>query len=68
MAFCDHCQGQRFDRARVLRRLRELRKDLQQRRAGAKADEALEHALNAVRALDIPHLDVEEYDPGEIVH
>ena len=30
MSFCDHCQGQRFDRARILRALREARKQLRQ--------------------------------------
>jgi len=68
MSFCDHCQGQRFDRSRVLRRLRELRRELQAARAGAKADAALEHALNAVRALDIPHLEVDDYSDDVVVH
>jgi hypothetical protein len=63
--FCDHCQGQRFDRARVLRVLRQLRKDMHGSR---KADEALVLALNAVRALDIPHLDIEDPEDGHFVH
>ena len=28
MSFCDHCEGQRFDRAQVLRLLRATRNDL----------------------------------------
>jgi hypothetical protein len=66
MSFCDHCEGQRFDRARVLRALRQLRKDLRtaDRR---RADEAIEMALRAVKALDIPHLEIVE-DDDEVVH
>jgi hypothetical protein len=66
MSFCEHCEGQRFDRARVLRTLRQLRKDLR----GAdrrRADEALDLALKAIKTLDIPHLElVDETD--EVVH
>jgi hypothetical protein len=67
MSFCDHCEGQRFDRARVLRRLRQLQKDL---RGGkrARADEALTLALQAIKTLDIPHLDYAEDDVDEVVH
>jgi hypothetical protein len=66
MSYCEHCEGQRFDRARVLRALRQVRKDVRTMR-GCRADDVLELALRAVRALDIPHLDVadEEYD---VVH
>ena len=67
MAFCEHCEGQRFDRARVLRLLRELRRELRDARAGAKVDAAIEQALQEIRALDIPHLEVEE-DFGTTVH
>jgi hypothetical protein len=66
--FCDHCQGQRFDRARVLRALRQLRKDLRERGRGRRADEALVLALNAVRALEIPHLDGEDEGEDQVVH
>jgi hypothetical protein len=67
MSFCDHCEGQRFDRARVLRVLRQVRRDLSKTRDASKAEEALSLALNAVKALDIPHLEV--FDEGdEIVH
>lgn len=62
MAFCEHCQGQRFDRARVLRVLRQVRLELQGESAGAGADATLRRALEAIRALDIPHLDPEEPD------
>ena len=65
MSFCDHCEGQRFDRARVLRALRQLRKDVRKRRR--KGEEALDLALKAVKALDIPHLEM--IDEGtEMVH
>ena len=54
MGFCEHCEGQRFDRAQVLRVLRAKRKTL---RAHSRADEALRVAIEAVRAMDIPHLE-----------
>lgn len=63
--FCDHCQGQRFDRARVIRVLRQLRKSMRRSR---KADEALAVALNAVKTLDIPHIDIEDAEEGHLVH
>ena len=68
MAFCDHCQGQRFDRSRVLRKLRALRKELRAGRCGDQIDDALGQALDAVRSLDIPHLEFD--DPGDdiVVH
>ena len=67
MSFCEHCEGQRFDRARVLRALRQVRKDLRAARHGAKGDAAIVAAMNAVRDLDIPHL---EWEPDEdaVVH
>ena len=66
MSYCEHCEGQRFDRARVLRTLRQVRKQL---RAGdrCKAEEAIDQALQAVRDLDIPHLEIIDFD-NEIVH
>jgi len=67
MSFCEHCQGQRFDRARILRLLRQMREDLRAARAGGKVDAALVNVLNTVRALDIPHLDVEEPE-DQVVH
>jgi hypothetical protein len=65
MSFCDHCEGQRFDRARVLRVLRQVRKDL--RRSDRHAAAALDLALQSVKALDIPHLELED-EGGMIVH
>jgi hypothetical protein len=59
MSFCEHCEGQRFDRARVLRALRQLARQLRTDNQRPRAGDALKLALNAVRQLDIPHL---EYD------
>ena len=67
--FCDHCDGQRFDRGSVLRALRQLRRDLRKQRCGKKVDEALELALKTVARLELPHLVVDEEDAGgEVVH
>ena len=41
MSFCEHSHGQRFDRAQVLRALRQVRSNLRGRRCGKKVDEAL---------------------------
>jgi hypothetical protein len=65
MAFCEHCEGQRFDRARVLRALRQVRKQLSGGDDEAQAAIAL--ALRAIRRLDIPHLEVIE-DTSGVVH
>jgi hypothetical protein len=67
MAFCEHCQGQRFDRARVLRALRRVQSELRESRAGGRAEGALRSAVEAIRALDIPHLEVDEPD-DQVVH
>jgi hypothetical protein len=66
MDYCEHCEGQRFDRAPVLRALRHVRKELRtaSRRKGS---DALDRAIRAVRQLDIPHLDIVEFG-DEIVH
>jgi hypothetical protein len=66
MSYCEHCEGQRFDRARVLRALRQVRLDL---RTGdsSTADQALELALQAVKSLEIPHLEWED-DSKQVVH
>jgi hypothetical protein len=66
MSYCEHCEGQRFDRARVLRALRQLQKELRTN-TRARPDEAIDLALMAVRALDIPHLELVE-DGDEIIH
>ena len=70
MSFCEHCQGQRFDRAQVLRTLRALRRQwrIQGRRARC---EALDAAIRELRRLELPHLegpDDDEAVDGEIVH
>ena len=68
MSFCDHCEGQRFDRAQVLRALRETRQKVRGRRS-CNADEALRLAIEAVRRLDIPHLEIEDEITGdEVIH
>jgi hypothetical protein len=69
MSFCDHCAGQRFDRAQVLRALRAARRSLRERRGPCGADEALAAAIQTVRALEIPHLEpVDEGLEDQIVH
>lgn len=65
--FCEHCEGQRFDRAQVLRALRQIRSELRARRSGKNVDEALALALTAIRALDIPHLEVDD-EHDDVVH
>jgi hypothetical protein len=66
MSFCEHCEGQRFDRAQVLRVLRATRRALHKR---TRADEALAMAIKAVRALELPHLErFDEISDDEIVH
>jgi hypothetical protein len=64
--FCEHCQGQRFDRAQVLRALRRLRSDLRGRPRRKELEAALALALETVASLEIPHLDVDE--GSEVVH
>jgi hypothetical protein len=70
MSFCEHCQGQRFDRAQVdraqvLRKLRETRRDVRSQRGGRPAEQALALAIKVVRAMEIPHLEPEE---EQVVH
>ena len=67
MSFCEHCQGQRFDRARVLRALKQLRKDLQGG-GSISVDAALDRAMDNVRRLEIPHLEPFEDDVDQVVH
>ena len=66
MSFCEHCEGQRFDRARVLRALRQLHREL--RGTDRTAVEAVTAALHAVRTMDIPHLELEEEELDEVIH
>jgi imidazolonepropionase-like amidohydrolase len=69
MSFCDHCEGQRFDRAQVLRALRATRKRLPKPVSACSADQALALAIEAVRALEIPHLErVDDLVDGQVVH
>lgn len=68
MSFCEHCQGQRFDRARALRALRQLRRELRAAGGGSKVDAALARAVNAVRDMEIPHLEFEEPPGTQMVH
>lgn len=67
MAFCEHCEGQRFDRAQVLRTLRQLRRALREEQCGEAADEALATALKVVAQLELPHLQVEA-DIDQVIH
>ena len=65
--FCEHCEGQRFDRAQVLRTLRRIRRECQSQRGGSAVEEGITLALKTVAALEIPHLEIE--DPGShLVH
>ena len=51
MSFCEHCEGQRFDRARILRILRATRKRLQAE-PGCSADRSLyEEVMQSLVAL-----------------
>lgn len=69
MAFCDHCEGQRFDRAQVLRALRAMRKQVRAAKTPADADEIIAVAIEKVRALEIPHFDwFDEAVDGEVIH
>jgi hypothetical protein len=70
MSFCDHCQGQRFDRAQVLRALRATRARLRGSHPDAVIDRTLAAAIQAVRELEIPHLEFDEGPvmDGEVVH
>jgi hypothetical protein len=49
MAFCDHCEGQRFDRAQVLRALRDAKPDARQ--TPGDAEQIIAVAIETVRAL-----------------
>ena len=69
MSFCEHCAGQRFDRARVLRALRAERRRLREEVGPCHAVEALDEAIHAVRDLDIPHLEsLEEMGDDTVIH
>jgi hypothetical protein len=69
MSFCEHCAGQRFDRAQVLRTLRAARQDLRRRGRASRADAVLAAAIKAVQALEIPHVEpLDQESDEEIVH
>jgi hypothetical protein len=68
MSFCDHCQGQRFDRAQVLRALRAARKRVRESQGDRHIDQTFAVAIEAVRSLEIPHLEEEDVVNGEVVH
>jgi hypothetical protein len=69
MSFCEHCQGQRFDRAQVLRVLRETERNLRRSAASKVAAQAIAVAIDTIRRLEIPHLEPEEDDvTGQSVH
>jgi hypothetical protein len=70
MSFCEHCQGQRFDRAQVLRALRAARKRVRDANIeSSAADQTLALAIETVRTLEIPHLEiVDDVVDGEVVH
>ena len=67
MGFCEHCAGQRFDRAQVLRALREARRKLPRRGRASPADAVLAAAIQAVRSLEIPHVEYFDETTGEEV-
>mgnify|MGYP006118505019 CR=1 FL=1 len=68
MGFCEHCEGQRFDRAQVLRMLRATRRQLQDQPQSSTVEDVLTMAIKAVRSLEIPHLEVLDEIPDEVVH
>lgn len=68
MGFCEHCEGQRFDRAQVLRLLRTTRIQLRDQARVKTAEEVLTMAINAVRSLEIPHLESLEDFSDEVIH
>jgi hypothetical protein len=69
MSFCDHCEGQRFDRAQVLRVLRATRRRLRRPGTAGSAEHGLALAIEAVRTLEIPHLEpVGELAESEVIH
>ena len=69
MSFCDHCQGQRFDRAQVLRALRAARKRLRESQGADRCvEQTFASAIEAIRSLEIPHLEEEDVIDAEVVH
>jgi hypothetical protein len=70
MSFCDHCDGQRFDRAQVLRALRSVKQQLRETDGSREAEHIIALAIETVRTLAIPHFDTidEEIVDGEVIH
>ena len=70
MSFCEHCEGQRFDRAQVLRVLRATGQGLRRQQQVTEAEDIMALVINAVRALEIPHLELlDEHDvTNEVIH
>ncbi len=69
MSFCEHCQGQRFDRAQVLRELRDIQRRLRHSLESKAAAQAIGVAIDTIRRLEIPHLEPDEDDvTGHAVH
>ena len=69
MSFCDHCVGQRFDRAQVLRALRVARKNLQHSQHTNDADLIIAEAIKIVRHLEIPHVEpLDEPIENPVIH
>ena len=69
MAFCDHCAGQRFDRAQVLRTLRATSKRLRTEGSERTGLEAMDLAIQVVRALETTHLELlEEMGDDTVIH
>ena len=69
MSFCEHCEGQRFDRAQILRALRAARRRLRTQGSECTADEAVALAIQTVRALEIPHLEpMDEFLDPQVIH
>jgi hypothetical protein len=67
MSFCEHCQGQRFDRAQVLRALRQTRRQIRLQANDRGIDHAFAIAIDQIRSLDIPHLEIEDAEES-VVH
>ena len=69
MSFCDHCQGQRFDRAQVLRALRAARAKVRTSDTPCSPDDVFALAIETIRTLEIPHLEVlDDVVDGEVIH
>lgn len=68
MSFCEHCEGQRFDRAQVLRVLRATQQRLRSQKSPVTAEEVMSLAISAVRALELPHLELLEDFTDDVVH